>query len=71
MPLYVFRCKTCDVTFEERRSMAAADEPASCPDGHPSVVRLLSVFSSVGGATAPTTPAPRTGGGCGGGCACH
>ncbi|MFZ8917160.1 MAG: FmdB family zinc ribbon protein [Ilumatobacteraceae bacterium] len=71
MPVYEFRCKTCDVTFDERRSMSAANDPATCPDGHANAVRLLSVFASVGGAVATSsTPAPRTGGGCGSGCGC-
>lgn len=72
MPLYEFRCRTCDDTFEVRRPMSEAGDPATCPQGHPDAVRLLSVFASTGasvGAAGPT-PAPRTGGGCGGACAC-
>jgi putative FmdB family regulatory protein len=72
VPLYEFRCKTCDDTFEVRRPMSQAGEPATCPDGHPGAVRLLSVFASVGGGPAPApAAAPKTGGGCGGACACH
>ena len=73
MPLYEFRCKTCDATFEERRAMSAANDPATCPAGHDDAVRLLSVFASVGasvGATSTPSSAPRTGGGCGSGCGC-
>ena len=55
--------------------MAEANEPATCPDGHPGAVRLLSVFASVGGArpsSSPMPPAPSMGGGCcGGGCHPH
>jgi putative FmdB family regulatory protein len=72
VPLYEFRCKTCDDTFEVRRPMSQAGEPATCPDGHPGAVRLLSVFASVGGGAAPAPAATsKTGGGCGGACACH
>lgn len=72
MPLYEFRCKSCDATFEERRSMANADDPARCPEGHDNVVRLLSVFAAVGGAAPQQqAPVPRSGGGCGSGCGCH
>jgi putative FmdB family regulatory protein len=72
VPLYEFRCKTCDDTFEVRRPMSEAGEPATCPDGHEGAVRLLSVFASVGGGAAPApAAAPMTGGGCGGACACH
>jgi len=73
MPLYEFRCRTCDETFEVRRPMSEASDPASCPQGHPEAVRLLSVFASTGAsaASAPAAAAPRpSGGGCGGGCAC-
>lgn len=72
MPLYEFRCRTCDDTFDVRRPMSEASEPATCPQGHPGAVRLLSVFASTGassGAPSPA-PAPRAGGGCGGACAC-
>ncbi|MDA2967988.1 MAG: zinc ribbon domain-containing protein [Actinomycetota bacterium] len=72
MPLYDFRCKTCETTFEVRRPMAEASDPATCPQGHENAVRLLSVFASAGtssGAVA-RAPAPRSGGGCGSDCGC-
>lgn len=73
MPLYEFRCKTCDDTFEVRRSMSEAGAPVTCPEGHPGAVRLLSVFASVGasvGSPSPAPAAPRVGG-CGSACGCH
>lgn len=73
MPLYEFKCRTCDDTFEVRRPMSEAGDPATCPEGHKGAVRLLSVFASVGasGAASPTPAArPAGGGGCGGACAC-
>jgi putative FmdB family regulatory protein len=74
MPVYEFRCRTCDQTFEERRSMSQANDPAKCSQGHENSVRLLSVFASVGGgsgvSSAPSMPAPKVGG-CGSGCGCH
>lgn len=75
MALYEYRCRSCESTFEVRRPMAEANEPATCPDGHPGAVRLLSVFASVGGG-APSgssmpAPAPMAGGCCGGGCHPH
>jgi putative FmdB family regulatory protein len=73
MPLYEYRCRTCDDRFELRRPMSEAGAPAACPAGHPDAVRLLSTFASVGAAAgpAPASPAPRTGGGCGSACGCH
>ena len=72
VPVYEFRCKSCDDTFEVRRPMSEASEPATCPSGHDGAVRLLSVFASVGASGAPAAvPAPSTGGGgCGSGCGC-
>ena len=72
MATYEFRCRACGATFEQRRAMAEADAPATCPEGHTDTTRLLSVFSrvSAGGAQAPV-PSPGGGGGCcGGGCGC-
>jgi putative FmdB family regulatory protein len=72
VPLYEFRCRTCDDTFEVRRPMSESGDPATCPQGHEGAVRLLSVFASVGGSAgaAPAAAAPRPAGGCGGACAC-
>jgi putative FmdB family regulatory protein len=70
MPLYEYRCRTCEDTFELRRSVEDANQPATCPDGHDGAVRLLSVFAAAragaGGAAEARPAAP-----CGGHCACH
>jgi putative FmdB family regulatory protein len=73
MPLYEYRCRTCEAVYEERRPMADADAPATCPDGHVGASRLLPVFATTGHAAQPVAGmcgAP-VAGGCGGGCACH
>ena len=75
MPLYDYRCQTCGAVYEERRSMAGADAPATCPAGHVGATRLLPVFATTGTAAAPGGPAGACGapvaGGCGAGaCAC-
>jgi len=31
MPIYEYRCTTCPYEYEQRRSMAAMDEPSECP----------------------------------------
>jgi len=74
VPLYEYRCRTCDETFERRRPMSESNAPAECAQGHVDSVRLLSVFANVGGgasSSASSAPAPRTGGVCGSGCGCH
>ena len=75
VPLYEFRCKTCDDTFEVRRSMAESSLPTSCPSGHDNAVRLHSVFASIGapagGSASPVPAMPASGGGCGSACGCH
>lgn len=74
MPLYDFRCRTCDETFEVRRSMAEATDPAPCPAGHLDTVKLMSLVAVGGRATgggSEMAPAPSGGGGCcGGACGC-
>jgi putative FmdB family regulatory protein len=71
VPLYEYRCRTCDDRFELRRPMVEADAPASCPAGHAETVRLLAAFAATGRATAAAPmPAP-AGGPCGGACACY
>ena len=52
--------------------MADADAPAACPAGHADTKRLLSVFASTSGGTAPMPASPAMGGGgcCGGACGC-
>ncbi|TDQ48761.1 FmdB family zinc ribbon protein [Actinorugispora endophytica] len=66
MPRYDFRCRACGDTFEVSRPMAAANEPAECPEGHDDTVKLLSTVGVGGLAQAPAEP--RGGGCCGGGC---
>lgn len=72
MPLYEYRCRTCDERFELRRSMDEAADSAPCPHGHADTVRLLSMFATVGPSasrtTGPVPAAPSGGGCCGGGC---
>ncbi|HIV57311.1 MAG TPA: zinc ribbon domain-containing protein [Candidatus Stackebrandtia faecavium] len=68
MPRYEYRCRTCTSTFEKVRPMSAADDPASCPNGHDDCVKLLSTVALTGGDSAPS--APSGGGCCGGGCCC-
>ncbi|MFD7734939.1 zinc ribbon domain-containing protein [Kitasatospora phosalacinea] len=69
MPRYDFRCRSCGATFELNRPMARANDPATCPEGHPDTVKLLSTVA-VTGAKASAAPAAAGGGGgcCGGGC---
>ncbi len=78
MPIYEYRCRTCDVVYEERRSMAEADEPVTCPSGHQGSIRLLPVFATIGAgespgsfACAPSAMSRQGMGGCAGQCACH
>ena len=73
MPLYDFRCRTCGDTFEVRRSMADAGDPAACPAGHADTVKLMPLVAVGGRAGTDGTPAPAPSGGggcCGGACGC-
>jgi putative FmdB family regulatory protein len=75
MPLYEYRCQTCDTRFEARRTVDDADAPLPCPDGHLNAVRLLSVFAATGRApVGGSLPAGRPAAGgapCGPSCMCH
>jgi putative FmdB family regulatory protein len=75
VPLYEYRCRTCDEHFELRRAMSDANAPASCPSGHGDTVRLLSLFGVAGSAAdaspAMASSAPAGGGCCGGACGCR
>ncbi|MGH9093355.1 MAG: FmdB family zinc ribbon protein, partial [Acidimicrobiales bacterium] len=53
MPRYEYRCRTCGDVYEERRAMAEADAPATCPSGHTGAARLLPVFATTGLASPP------------------
>lgn len=75
MPSYDVRCRACGTTFEIKRPMAQADDPAPCPNGHDDTVRLLPTIAVTGLAAAKAAPmppcgAPTAGGCCGGGGAC-
>lgn len=68
MPRYDYRCRTCDITFELNRPMSAANDPATCPQGHAETTKLLSTVAVTGAASTPR-PTGNTGGACcGGGC---
>ncbi len=69
MPIYEFRCRTCDERFEERRPMRDADAPAACGRGHDDVARLLPVFATLGSAPGPAPMCGAGAGCCGGVCA--
>ena len=78
MALYEYKCSDCEEQFDVMRSMAAADEPAQCPEcGGTESRRLISNFTSItpGASTLSSNPvmdariASGGGGGCcGGGC---
>ena len=79
MPIYEYRCLSCDERFEEL--VRRPDDAAPCPQcGGAEVERLLSVFAGVGGREAPAGPdwgkvaqrrVPAAGGGCCGGACGH
>ena len=75
MPLYEYRCRTCDETFELRRPMSDSQPALPSARRVTSIfVRLLSVFSSVGAAVPARLRRPHPlarGGVCGSSCGCH
>jgi putative FmdB family regulatory protein len=72
MPLYEYECVACQHHFEELVSPAGTTMVA-CPEcTSQDVSKLLSKFqrTRVGGDMPAASPAPRSGGCCGGGCGC-
>ena len=45
MPLYEYYCKPCSSQFELLRPLSKMDEPATCPGGHVTNNRVLSLFA--------------------------
>jgi putative FmdB family regulatory protein len=71
MPRYDFRCHDCATVFEERRRMARANAPATCPQcGSENTYKLLSQVAIVGSGTSASGEMPAAGGGCGCGASC-
>jgi putative FmdB family regulatory protein len=71
MPIYEYRCQSCEVSFEAL--VTRSDPQAQCPScGGNELAREMSVFASSAGngsaQAAGPAPAPR---GCGSGCGCH
>ena len=49
MPIYEYRCSSCQREFELRRSFSEVDSPAACPTCGSPGQRLLSVFGAKNG----------------------
>ena len=72
MPLYEFFCPPCGIQFEVLRPMSKSDEPATCPSGHTTSNRVVSMFATfTRAADGSLQPIADTAGcACGGACAC-
>ncbi|MFO7917692.1 MAG: zinc ribbon domain-containing protein [Anaerolineae bacterium] len=47
MPIYEYRCKQCEETFDKLRSFADADAPVQCPRcQQEGAERMISAFAS-------------------------
>lgn len=74
MPLYEYFCPPCGTQFEVLRPMSKLDEPATCPEGHETTNRVISLFAAfVKNSEGEMVPVTAGAGGddcCGGACAC-
>jgi putative FmdB family regulatory protein len=64
MPIYEFRCKQCDSTFEKLFTPSQQKQPTSCPECRSrEVIQLFSVFgvSTLETTSEPTTEMPMCG----------
>jgi putative FmdB family regulatory protein len=64
MPLYEYRCPTCRTTFELLRPMREAERTATCPSGHASATRVISLVAGRAWDGAAVSGATALGGGC-------
>ncbi|MBA3418582.1 MAG: zinc ribbon domain-containing protein [Geodermatophilaceae bacterium] len=64
MASYDYRCRTCDHTFEVRRSVSDGETGLRCPAGHVDVTRVWSAVGLTGAAAAAAPAAGCCGGGC-------
>ena len=69
MPLYEYRCRSCDDRFEVWLGAGDSRSDVACPEGHTETVRVFSAVAMTGKAStaAPARPAAP----CGSACACH
>ena len=47
MPIYEYRCSSCEQTFEQRRPMSQATDPAACPTCMSASPRAISRLARV------------------------
>ena len=74
MPIYEYRCKQCDETFDKLRSFSQADAPVRCPHcEREGAERVISTFASFSKARDGSSASIGGNGGCascrGGSCA--
>jgi putative FmdB family regulatory protein len=71
MPLYEYYCPPCGTQFEVLRPMSKSEEPATCPAGHKTTNRVVSMFATMTRtADGRVEPAADRGGAAGCACAC-
>jgi putative FmdB family regulatory protein len=69
MPLYEYRCSTCDHRFEILQRLGQGPEGLSCPEcGEERIEKQFSTFASGSGESGARSAAPARG--CGPGCGC-
>ncbi len=66
MPIYEYRCPSCNSMFELLRSFGNADKVAPCPHCNNHAKRKVSVFAAVGRSNGDDSASFEGGGGCAG-----
>lgn len=66
MPLYEYRCRSCNDRFEVWLGAGDSRTDVACPEGHTETVRVFSTSAMTGKASVAVPSLP-----CGSACACH
>lgn len=60
MPLYQYKCRHCDESFERRLRMSQSGEPQACPEcGSDETRKLLGSFAVGGSSKSASRPSAR------------
>jgi putative FmdB family regulatory protein len=70
MPMYEYKCESCEIVFSELRKISERTEPIACPECGGQGAVVFSLFAKGGGGSLPDSCPARSGTGSGAGGDC-